>query len=182
MMLALAETASDAIVTVDGSGRIAYGNPALTRMFGYEPGALLGRPSEILFCEPDRPEQRERREQLLTTHDPALIGRVGEATALRADGGEFPVEISQASWVAAGEPVLAGIIRDISARHRAEQKLRGLLQSAPDAIFVVNRDGEILVANARAENVFGYTRAELVGQPIELLVPGSGEERNRNWR
>ncbi len=56
-------------------------------------------------------------------------------------------------------------------RDHAEQKLRGLLESAPDAIVVANADGQIVVANARAEAVFGYTRDELIGSSVELLMP-----------
>ena len=171
MMLALAETASDAIVTMDGSGRIAYANVALARMFGYEPAALLGLPSEILFPERDRLRLKARRERLFATHDPQSIDPRGEVTGLRADGREFPIEISRAISVAAGEPIVAGIIRDVSARHRAEQKLHGLLESAPDAIIVADADGQIVVANARAEAIFGYSREELIGSPVELLVP-----------
>ncbi len=56
-------------------------------------------------------------------------------------------------------------------RRRAEQQLRGLLESAPDAIVVTDADGQIVVANARAEAVFGYSRDELIGSSVELLVP-----------
>ncbi len=64
-----------------------------------------------------------------------------------------------------------GRVGQLTARRRAAQKLRGLLESAPDAILVVNAAGEIVVANARVEAVFGYARDELIGQSIDLLVP-----------
>ncbi len=63
-----------------------------------------------------------------------------------------------------------------------ESLYRALLETAPDAIVVVAQDGSILLANARTEQLFGYTRAELVGQPVEVLIPRNAHMSHRDHR
>lgn len=69
-----------------------------------------------------------------------------------------------------------GINVPISQRRRIENRLQRLLESAPDATLVVDREGRIVLANAQAEAMFGFAQHELIGQAIEILVPASFRE------
>ena len=71
-----------------------------------------------------------------------------------------------------GGPIqLAGIVTDITSQKKAEQKFRGLLESAPDAIVIVDAAGAISLINSQTEKLFGYSREELLSQKVEVLIP-----------
>ena len=94
-----------------------------------------------------------------------------ELYGLRKDGTEFPIEISLSPLETEDGTLVSSAIRDITGRRKAEEKFKGLLESAPDAMVIMGRDGRILLVNAQTEKLFGYSRAELLGQWVELLVP-----------
>lgn len=73
-------------------------------------------------------------------------------------------------------------IRDITERRRADDKFRGLLESAPDAMVIVDNGGEIQLANAETERLFGYDRSELIGRPVETLIPLRYHDRHPDHR
>ena len=165
------ETASDAVVRVDDAGRIVLVNAETERLFGYDRRELLGRPVELLVPEALREAHTGHRGGYARHPLARPMGAGLDLRARRKDGSEFPVEISLTPLDTARGRVVAAAIRDVSERKRAEQQFRDLLEAAPDALVIVNRDGEIVLANAQAERLFGYPRDELLGRPVELLVP-----------
>ena len=81
------------------------------------------------------------------------------------------MQISQSPIGTDESTMVMSAIRDIADRKKADQKFRDLLEFAPDAMVMVNRDGAMVLVNHRAVQLFGWTREELLGQPIEKLLP-----------
>ena len=94
-----------------------------------------------------------------------------DLTGLRRDGTEFPVEISLSPVKTPDGEVVISAIRDVSTRKAEEDKFRALLESAPDAMVIVDGRGKIVLINSRTEQLFGYQRHELLGYSVEVLLP-----------
>jgi protein-histidine pros-kinase len=163
------EAAPDAMLVVNGDGRIVAANSHTEALFGYAPEELIGQQVEILVPPRFREQHVAERMRYAGRPQPRPMGL--DLQGIRKDGVEFPVEISLNPLDTDTGRFTVAAIRDISVRRRSEAKFRGLLEAAPDAMIVAGRDGLIRLVNGQTERLFGYQRDELLGQPIEILVP-----------
>jgi len=167
----LLEAAPDAMVIVDQEGMIIMVNAQTENVFGYTRGDLFGQHVELLVPTRFRDVHPFHRNQYGKRPRVRPMGADLELYARRKDGTEFPVEISLSPMETEEENLIIAAIRDITERKRAEARFRGLLESAPDAVVVVDQQGVIQLVNSQTEKLFGYDRVEVVGQPVEVLVP-----------
>jgi PAS domain S-box-containing protein len=119
---ALLEDAPDGIVLADESGRILLVNRRTEELFGYERGELLGRPVEQLVPEPRRGTHRAHRARYRAEPHPRAMGAGLELRGRRADGTEFPVEISLSPVRREGTLRIVATVRDITERLRSEAR------------------------------------------------------------
>lgn len=165
------ESAPNAIVMVDESGIILVVNRQTELAFGYPRAELLGQPVELLTPERFRAGHVDFRQAYLNAPVSRPMGLGRELFGLRKDGTEFPVEIGLGVIEDEDGVIILSSIVDISERRRLNQRFRQAVESAPNAIVMINASGTILMVNLLTERFFGYSRAELVGLPVEVLVP-----------
>jgi PAS domain S-box-containing protein len=121
---AILDSALDSIVTIDHEGHITEFNPAAERTFGYRRADVLGRPlAEVIIPPSLREAHRRGFARYLATGEARVLGQRVELTAVRADGSEFPVELTITRIPSDGPPTFTGYLRDITDRRLAEETL-----------------------------------------------------------
>ena len=121
---AILEAAHDAIITMDSQLNIREFNPAAEQMFGYARLDILGRNVELLLPDAERAQQVAALNDYMTTGRGPLAGRQVELSGLRADGSDFPFELTVARIGSQNPAVITGFVRDITERRALEEQLR----------------------------------------------------------
>ena len=121
----LLDAALDCVISMDDRGRVTYFNASAQQTFGYGATEAVGRElADVIVPPSQRAAHRRGLARYLETREPNILGRRVEVTAMRADGTEFPVELTITRIEPPGGGGFIGFVRDISERLRAEEELR----------------------------------------------------------
>jgi PAS domain S-box-containing protein len=125
---AILETAMDCIITIDEDSRIVEFNPAAEKTFGYRKEQILGQPMpELIMPVAQRDSYYRGLKRYRETGEGPVLRRRIEMTAVRADGSEFPIELSIVPHGSKAKPLFTAYLRDITERKLAEEKLQSAM-------------------------------------------------------
>jgi PAS domain S-box-containing protein len=166
------EASPDAILQVDRQGYIVLANSLAGEMFRCRLDELLGKSVDELVPSRFRGRHPEYREHYQAKPAVRLMGSGLDLWARRADGSEFPVDITLSPLDTKDGPQALCVVRDMTDRKRAEADLRRqaqLIEASHDAIIVREPSGRILQWNAGAQEIYGWPAAEALGRVTHTL-------------
>jgi len=171
----IVDTAHDAFVSLDESGRITAWNPQAEQMFGWAEREAVGRSfAETLIPARQRNSHMRALRRFMETGKGSLFDERVEWDVVRRDGHEFVVEMTMSAVRARGRYTFNAFLHDISERKQAEEMLRRLaeiVESSHDAIIATTPNGEITSWNPGARDLYGYRVDEALGRSLDLLIP-----------
>ncbi len=169
----IADTAKDAIIMMDDEGRIVFWNPAAEQTFGHPACEALGKELHLLIAPRSYHTAYQRGvTQFQQSGEGSVLGKTVELQALRKNGTDFPVEVSLSAIQIKGRWFSTGIIRDITQRKQAEEKVKlfsGAIEEAMDGVQITDLRGYILYSNKAVMEIYGYSQTELVGKHVNTM-------------
>lgn len=178
----LIERAPVALIISDRSGRIVLVNQEAESLFGYSRDELLGQWVELLVPRASREEHPRHRAGYLAEPKSRLMGLGRELYAVRKNGTQIPVEIGLRPVSTTDGTYVLSTVMDVTERKRGEKvtaRLAAIIKTAHIAMIAYTTDGTITDWNSAAEQLYGYSADEMVGQSIYRLIPPETERENR---
>ena len=176
---ALIDSAMDAVITIDSNFNIVIFNTAAEKIFLYKAAELIGEKLSRLI--PER-FKNGHDEQIIKFKNGAqnIRGPLTNLYALRKTGEEFPIEASIAHFSVDQEVYYSVILRDVTEKKLAEQRIRMLSSAVEQSsanIMVTDTEGKIVYVNPKFEKISGYSLSEVIGKRPDLLETDKNDTR-----
>jgi protein-histidine pros-kinase len=175
-------SSNEAIIVVDNDGEIVFANGNAEHLFAYETGEMVGQSVESLMPQEFRKKHKAHRKRFAKSPRSRPLVSGLNLKGLRKDGRIFDAEIALTPVQSGDELLVSTTVRDISVDDSSEAYFRNILESAPDAMVIIDHYGKVTVVNEQAERMFGYTREEMLGKEIEFLLPDDVRDKHISHR
>lgn len=188
-LLRVLENIADGLVISDQKA-ILYINHSMSEMTGYTLEEVIGKPTTF-FCPHAKPEETSARlKHIFEELEKKGRFQIYNDFYQTKDGRLLNVEIN-ISILKDNEGKLLGsvaVIRDITWREKAEKELLkseerfyNLVEMANDGIVMVDNDRKVILFNRKAEEIYGYSKEEIIGKEVSVLVPERHQKREKEW-
>jgi two-component system sensor kinase FixL len=168
----------DGIISIDDRGIVTTFNPAAETIFGYAAPEVIGQNIKMLMPEPFHSQHDGYIANYLLTGQAKIIGIGREVVGRRKDGSTFPMDLAISVFRLGEGRYFTGIVRDITARKRAEEELReaeermrSIVDHVIDGIITIDQRGTVESLNPAAQRLFGYSASEVIGRNVKMLMP-----------
>jgi methyl-accepting chemotaxis protein len=165
------EEALDAVVSIDDKNRVIFFNAAAEKLWGYARNEVLGENVKMLVPMDIQHRHDGFVEQNRNSGEDIIVGTNREVMMFRKDGSPVWVSLALNKVVEGKSITYTAFIRDITAERDSRENINQTLEQALDAVVTINESNTITFANAAAETLWGYSREEMLGHNVKMLVP-----------
>jgi len=182
-MIRLAVEASPSgMIMTDAAGTIVLVNAEAERLFGYRRDELIGQSIDMLVPAAMRGSHAAHRGGFVEQPQTRRMGIGRDLYGIRKDGTQIPVEIGLSPIRTPEGLLVLSAITDITERKLADEKSRMVVEASPSGMIMTDANGTIVLINSQTERLLGYRREELIGKPIEMLVPRRTQDEHARLR
>jgi PAS domain S-box-containing protein len=176
------EACPSGIIMTDADGAIVLVNAEIERLFGYRRDELAGQTVDILVPSAQRGAHRDLRSGFAAAPAARRMGAGRDLYGVRKDGTMIPLEIGLNPIETSAGLMILSAITDLRERKLAEERFRTVVEASPSGMIVTNAEGRIVLVNAEVQRLTGYQRQDLIGQPVEMLVPTRIRDQHHQFR
>lgn len=163
--------AIDAVVTIDENNLVTFFNAAAERLWGFAADEVIGNNVKMLVPDEFRAGHDDLVNRNRTTGEDRIVGTSRDVEVQRKDGSRIWANLSL-SRVAVGEKITyTAFVKDITAQRESQEIVNQTLEQALDAVITIDENNIVTFFNRAAEKLWGFERAEVIGENVKMLVP-----------
>ena len=165
------EQTIDAVVSIDGSNCVTFFNAAAERLWGYERDEVIGQNVKMLVPKAIQAQHDGMVNANRETGQDKIVGTSREVEIHRKDGDMLWASLSLSKVEIAGEITYTAFLKDVTQERRTRETINQTLEQAIDAVVTIDENNHVTFFNGAAERLWGYSRDEVIGCNVKMLVP-----------
>ncbi|KKD58034.1 diguanylate cyclase [Grimontia sp. AD028] len=175
------EQSVNAVVSIDGQNNVTYMNPAAEALWGYSADEVVGKNVKMLVPK----EIQQFHDTYVNTNRQSrvdiIVGTSRDIELERRDGSRIWANLSLSRVEVGGEVGYTAFARDITKEKLASEETEQVLRQAIDAVVSIDADNNVTFFNPAAEELWGYSADEVVGNNVRMLVPDEFQANHDNY-